>query len=63
MRNRGVEIYIATSEEDMSTSLTPLDLASLLYDAGICSHHDQQMLLKVHEALSNLGQGKVLWTQ
>ena len=58
MRNRGVEIYVAKCEGDTIKSLSPLDQAALLYNIGIVNHCDQQLLLHIHQALSNAIPGK-----
>jgi hypothetical protein len=57
MRNRGVEIYLPSPQEEECSSL---DLRSLLYDAGLRSYGLQDVLLSVHHVMSELTQGECL---
>ncbi|XP_052133380.1 midasin [Frankliniella occidentalis] len=57
MRNRGVEIFVTTSEGDMTTSLSPLDLAALLHGTGVHSQHDQRLFINLHQSMTSIIQG------
>jgi hypothetical protein len=57
MRNRGVEIYLPGPQEEEYSSL---DLRSLLYNAGLRLQSLQDVLLSVHNVMSEVKQGECL---
>ncbi|KAK3926205.1 Midasin [Frankliniella fusca] len=57
MRNRGVEIFVTASEGDLTSTLSPLDLASLLHGTGIFNQNDQLLLINLHQSMTSVIQG------
>jgi hypothetical protein len=51
MRNRGVEIYLRSPDEEPD-SVSALDLRALLTNCGVRFHCEQQALVTIHKTLS-----------